>query len=110
MSRRQTPISPAFPRQSDIKAHWDQLCEITAARILRKGFVVEYLRAMTSIQIGRELGTGVVLIVSAGSQSVRHVRHTEPGISEGLRDMAQDGLNGRMILYGLAFHFVPADS
>ncbi|KAI1163566.1 hypothetical protein F5B18DRAFT_311512 [Nemania serpens] len=91
MSRRQTPISPAFPRQSDAKAYWDQLCEITAHRILREGFVIEYLRAMTSVQIGGELGTGVVLIVSAGTQSVRHVGHTEPGISEGLRDMAQDG-------------------
>ncbi len=55
---------------------------------------------MTSVQLGAELGTGVVLVVTAGAQTVRHVRHTEAGISEGIRDMAQDGselsLDGRV--------------
>lgn len=78
--------------------------------ILGRGFVIEHLRAMTSAQVGGEFGTGVVLIVTAGRKTVREVRHTDPGMSEGLRDMAQNGLNGRMILYGLAFHFVRADS
>ncbi|KAI1195194.1 hypothetical protein F5X97DRAFT_326792 [Nemania serpens] len=110
MSRHQTHASPPLPRPEDDKAYWGQLCEITAHRILRKGFLIEYLRAMTSIQIGGEQRTGVVLIVTAGVQSVRNVRHDEPGVSEGLRDMAQHGLDGRMILYGLAFHFVPTHS
>lgn len=82
---------------------------MTMHRILRNGFKIEYLRAMTSVQIGGELGTGVVLIVSAGNKSVRNVRHDEVGVSEGLKDMALDGLDGRMILYGLAFHFVPTN-
>ncbi|KAI1122823.1 hypothetical protein F5Y10DRAFT_270688 [Nemania abortiva] len=114
MSRHQTPRTPQHRWQSGVRANskteWDQLCEITAHRILRNGFVIEYLHAMTSVQIGGEQGTGVVLVVSAGSQSVRNVRHTDAGVSEGLVDMALDGLDGRMILYGLAFHFAPASS
>jgi hypothetical protein len=162
MSRRPPPRTPTHSRQSsrraNTKAEWDQLCEITAHRILRNGFVIEYLQAMTSVQLGGELGTGVVLIVSSGSKTVRNVRHTEPGISEGLTDMAHDGcelasvlihlfrpylksylednaglfwfvrclkavcmgkgttlthrgpVDGRMILYGLAFHFAAAGS
>ncbi|KAI3320762.1 hypothetical protein HD806DRAFT_504903 [Xylariaceae sp. AK1471] len=110
---RQIPVTPTFPRSgsnTNKNVKWDQLCEITAHRILRSGFVIEYLYAMTSVQLGAELGTGVVLVVSAGSKSVRNVKHTEPGIKEGLRDMAQDGFDGKMILYGLAFHFVRSDS
>ncbi|KAI8632981.1 hypothetical protein F5Y19DRAFT_335807 [Xylariaceae sp. FL1651] len=102
---RHTYTSPVVPPGVAAGVRWDQLCEITAHRILRNGFHIEYLRAMTSVQIGAELGTGVVLVVSAGNKSVRNVKHTTPGIAEGLRDMAQDGLSGKMILYGLGFNF-----
>jgi hypothetical protein len=108
----QTPTTPTFPR-SGAKGKgpsWDQLCEITAHRILRNGFEVEYLRARTSVQIGAELCTGVVLLLSTGNKSVRNIKHTRPGIKEGLKNMAEDGLEGKMILYGLAFHFVPTES
>ncbi|KAF2970934.1 hypothetical protein GQX73_g2645 [Xylaria multiplex] len=103
---------PATPRHSgpgsiNSRSDWDQLCEITARRILRNGFEIEYLHAMTSVQIGAELGTGVVLVVAAGAKSVRHVKHTDPGVSEGLRDMANDGMSGRLLIYGLAFYFTP---
>ncbi|KAI0877856.1 hypothetical protein GGS24DRAFT_497357 [Hypoxylon argillaceum] len=95
MSHRRPPRTPTYPRQSGprvtTKAEWDQLCEITAHRILRNGFEIEYLRGDTSVQIGGELNTGVVLVISAGKKSVRDVRHTEAGVSEGLTDMAQDG-------------------
>jgi hypothetical protein len=102
---RQTPPASTFPRSDSIAdkdVKWDKLCEITAHRILRSGFEIEYLYAMTSVQLGAELGTGVVLVVSAGSKSVRNVKHTEPGIKEGLRDMAQDGLTGKMVLQSVS--------
>ncbi|KAI1823695.1 hypothetical protein F4861DRAFT_539677 [Xylaria intraflava] len=85
--------APSFPRRPAITsdAEWGQLCEITAHRILRNGFNFEYISAMTSVQIGGELGTGVVLVVSAGNKDIRNVRHTEPGVAEGLKFMAQDG-------------------
>ncbi|KAH8157386.1 hypothetical protein CIB48_g10857 [Xylaria polymorpha] len=86
-----------------------QLCDITAHRILRKGFTIEWLQAMTSIQLGQENNTGVVLIISAGSKSVQRVKHTDPGVVDGILDIATKGLRGRMILYGVAFHFVPTD-
>ncbi|KAI1495947.1 hypothetical protein F5X99DRAFT_422515 [Biscogniauxia marginata] len=85
---------------------WTERCELTAHKIIRRGFDIEYLHGMTSVKIGTELGTGVYLMVSAGVKSVRNVRHTTVGISEGLRDMAQDGLEGKMILYGLGFQFM----
>ncbi|KAI0419537.1 hypothetical protein F5X98DRAFT_372551 [Xylaria grammica] len=88
-----TPRAPATPRagSANSKSEWDRLCEVTAHRILRNGFEIEYLHAMTSVQLGAELATGVVLVVSAGNQSVHHVKHTAPGVSEGLKDMAEDG-------------------
>ncbi|KAI0458030.1 hypothetical protein F5B21DRAFT_37301 [Xylaria acuta] len=112
MSRHQTPRTPKTPRHSDnmtttSKADMVQLCEITAHRILRKGFIIQYLQAMTSIQLGAENNTGVVLIVSAGSKSVEDVRHTDSGVEDGILDIATKGLSGKMILYGVAFHFVP---
>ncbi|KAI0965013.1 hypothetical protein F4678DRAFT_467969 [Xylaria arbuscula] len=95
MDRHRTPRAPRTPRRPGFRvpsnAEWDQLCEITIHRILRGGFKIEYLRAMTSVQIGTELDTGVVLVVSAGAQPVRNVKHTDAGISEGLRDIAENG-------------------
>ncbi|KAI1489617.1 hypothetical protein F5X96DRAFT_670502 [Biscogniauxia mediterranea] len=86
---------------------WTQLCERTAQQIVELGFEIEYLREAATIEIGAELCTGVHLLVSAGDKSVSGVNHTTAGISEGLLDMASDGLSGRMILYGLEFRFVP---
>ncbi|GAP92094.1 hypothetical protein SAMD00023353_6600350 [Rosellinia necatrix] len=71
-------------------AQWAPLCEVTAYRILRNGFSID-INALTRVQFGAELDTGVVLIVSAGSRFVRDVEHTTPGIIDGLKDMAKDG-------------------
>ncbi|KAI1809366.1 hypothetical protein GGS20DRAFT_308861 [Poronia punctata] len=105
-----TPATPVSPRNWGARTEWHQLCEITAHRILHQGFNIEYLRAGTSVQLGAELGTGVVLVISTGTKSVRRVQCTWPGITEGLEDMAQDGLDGKLIIYGLAFYFAPAGS
>ncbi|KAI0487454.1 hypothetical protein F4859DRAFT_256856 [Xylaria cf. heliscus] len=96
MSRYQTPRTPRVPRYSGSmgttsEENMAQLCEITAHRILRKGFIIEYLQAMTSIHLGRENNTGVVLIASAGSKSVHNVNHTDPGIEDGILDIATQG-------------------
>lgn len=60
---------------------------------------------MSSIALGQELRTAVVLIVSTGNSSVYNISYLEPGMREGLVDMAKDRLQGRMILYGLGFQF-----
>ncbi|KAI1291280.1 hypothetical protein F5Y03DRAFT_400824 [Xylaria venustula] len=109
-----TPRSPRTPRHPGSRVpqsreEWNQLCEITIHRILRRGFDIENMPPMTSARIGAELDTGVVLIVSTGARSVSDVKHTDAGISEGLRDIAESGMDGRMILYGLAFHFAPTN-
>ncbi|KAI5867760.1 hypothetical protein GGS23DRAFT_593046 [Durotheca rogersii] len=85
---------------------WAEACEVTARKVLRRGFDVRHLEAMTSIELGGELRTGVVLVVSAGRRPVRDVHSDTVGVAEGIRDMARDGLDGRMILYGLGFHFL----
>ncbi|KAI0595243.1 hypothetical protein F4775DRAFT_595467 [Biscogniauxia sp. FL1348] len=87
--------------------NWTQRCELTAKQIVELGFEIEYLREGATVEIGAELCTGVHLLVAAGDKPVRGVSHTTAGISEGLLDMASDGLNGRMILYGLEFQFIP---
>ncbi len=58
-----------------------------------------------NIELGKEQRLGVVLVISSGYQPVYDVSDLKPGIREGLYDMAQDGLNGKMILYGLGFQF-----
>ncbi|KAI0522289.1 hypothetical protein F5B22DRAFT_469158 [Xylaria bambusicola] len=113
MPRHAHPLSPRPRRHqgskaSMSKADWRLLCEITAHRIVENGFRVNWLYPHTSLQIGAELETGVTLIVSAGAKGVGYLEHTAPGVSEGLKDMAKEGLDGRMILYGMAFHFIPA--
>ncbi|KAI1181325.1 hypothetical protein F4777DRAFT_12939 [Nemania sp. FL0916] len=114
MARRQPRVEPMPPQPlvaaDNATVDWAQLCKITAYRILRDGFTIEHLPPMTSVQIGGQLGTGVVLVVSAGSKPVHDVHHVFPGIADGLTDMAQDGLNGGMILYKLSFQFVAAAS
>ncbi|KAI0436961.1 hypothetical protein F4803DRAFT_197067 [Xylaria telfairii] len=93
MARHQTPKTPKTPRHSETISEADmiQLCDITAHRILRKGFTIEWLQAMTSVQIGQENNTGVVLIISAGSKSVQRVKHTDPGVADGILDIATKG-------------------
>ncbi|KAK5633924.1 hypothetical protein RRF57_009638 [Xylaria bambusicola] len=99
MPRHAPPLSPRTPRTprhpssraSRSSADWRQRCEITIHRILRKGFIVDYLHAHTSVMIGAELETGVILVISAGAKSIHGVEHTAPGISEGLKDIAKDG-------------------
>ncbi|KAI1079597.1 hypothetical protein F5B20DRAFT_581053 [Whalleya microplaca] len=82
---------------------WTEACQVTAHIILRRGFDIKYLRAMESIHL--EAGQGVELVISAGAKSVRGVTQRTVGIREGLQDMAADGLDGKMIIYGLGFHF-----
>ncbi|KAI0551341.1 hypothetical protein F4679DRAFT_582511 [Xylaria curta] len=92
MPGHRSPRTPRTPRRSaPSQADIIQLCEITAHRILRKGFIIEYLKPMTSIQVGLENDTGVALVVSAGRKSVRDIRHTDPGITDGILDIASQG-------------------
>ena len=63
------------------------------------------MREMSSIALGDELQRAVVLIISTGTNPIYNISHREPGIREGLVDMAKDGLQGRMIIYGLGFQF-----
>ncbi|KAI1345546.1 hypothetical protein F5Y01DRAFT_320666 [Xylaria sp. FL0043] len=102
-----TPSTSRPPTSGPLDTRKVDLCRITAHRILRKGFGIEYLHANTIVEIGAEPDTGVVLVIKAGRWSIRDVKHTHAGISEGLRDMAEDGLDGGIIIYGLAFHFAP---
>ncbi|KAL7621279.1 hypothetical protein AAE478_008598 [Parahypoxylon ruwenzoriense] len=60
---------------------------------------------MSSIELGSELHTGVVLVMSTGNKPVRGVTSEMAGVNEGLRDMALDGLDGKMIIYRLGFQF-----
>ncbi|RYC63315.1 hypothetical protein CHU98_g2885 [Xylaria longipes] len=94
MARHQTPGTPRTPQFSGTTSEADmvQLCEITAHRILRKGFIIKYLKAMSSIHLGAENNTGVVLIVSSGSKSVHNVTHTDSGVADGILDIATQGL------------------
>ncbi|KAI0405528.1 hypothetical protein F4802DRAFT_597084 [Xylaria palmicola] len=108
MSAPRTPTTPSRSR-AKTKADWALLCEITTERILRKGFRIDCLPPIHSVRFGAELGTGVVLVLSAGDRTVYEVSHTDPGVTEGLRDMMQEGLEGKMILYGLTFKFVVPD-
>ncbi|KAI1359114.1 hypothetical protein F5Y08DRAFT_320356 [Xylaria arbuscula] len=107
---RRTPKPRYYPGSTiaRTKAEWDQLCEYTAHRILRGGFLVEYLHPEYSVQLGAELKTGVVLVVAARDKPVKWIEHTDAGITEGLKDLARNGLDGEMRLYGLDFYFVPA--
>ncbi|KAI1211811.1 uncharacterized protein F4807DRAFT_377713 [Annulohypoxylon truncatum] len=84
---------------------WASECELTARRILRRGFLIDEMREMSTIALGEEQQTAVVLIISTGTHPIYNVSHWEPGIREGLVDMAKDGLEGRMIIYGLGFQF-----
>ncbi|KAI2470136.1 hypothetical protein F4781DRAFT_391868 [Annulohypoxylon bovei var. microspora] len=84
---------------------WAEECELTARKILRRGFLIDQMLPMSNIALGEELQTAVVLVISTGNHPVYDVAHWEPGIREGLHDMAKDGLEGRMILYGLGFQF-----
>ncbi|KAI0147533.1 hypothetical protein GGR57DRAFT_254191 [Xylariaceae sp. FL1272] len=106
--RRRSSATDRTHHDSPAAPTWEQLCEITAGKILRNGFIIDYLKSGTSVLMGGELQTGVILVVTSGKKSVKNVRSETPGIGEGIRDMARDGLDGRMILYGLAFHFAPA--
>ncbi|KAI0007034.1 hypothetical protein F4779DRAFT_593849 [Xylariaceae sp. FL0662B] len=94
-----TPYSP-----NKMSSTWTEACQVTARIILRQGFDIKYLKAMTSIEM--DGGQGVVLVISAGSKSVRGVTHRTIGIRDGLQDMAEDGLEGKMIIYGLGFQFI----
>ncbi|KAI0424298.1 hypothetical protein F5Y09DRAFT_146367 [Xylaria sp. FL1042] len=85
------PRTPQYHRSRSLPSRQVELCWLTVHRILRNGFEINYLHAMTSVQLGAELNTGVVLVISTGAKSVRHVKHTHAGISEGLKDMAEDG-------------------
>ncbi|CAJ2503835.1 Uu.00g112290.m01.CDS01 [Anthostomella pinea] len=84
----------------------EEECEITALKIIRTGFAIDYMRAHSTTRFGHDLDTGVCLEVATGAKPVVDIKATTPGVSEGLDDMASDGLEGRMILYGLAFKFV----
>ncbi|KAH9888658.1 hypothetical protein F4778DRAFT_402890 [Xylariomycetidae sp. FL2044] len=84
------------------------VCEATAQKILDKGFVIEYLHARTWANVGLEFGTGVYLRIAAGALTVRNVTFESAGVAEGLRDMAEEGLDGKMIIYGLTFQFLPS--
>ncbi|KAI1100984.1 hypothetical protein F4804DRAFT_25828 [Jackrogersella minutella] len=88
-----------------MSSSWAEECEITARKIIRRGFQIDEMRAMSSIALGEEQRTEVVLVISTGRHPVYNVSHREPGIQEGLYDMAKDGLEGKMILYGLGFQF-----
>ncbi|KAI8956537.1 hypothetical protein F5Y11DRAFT_342709 [Daldinia sp. FL1419] len=63
------------------------------------------MHRMLSIELGSEYRTGVVLVISTGNRPVYNIDYREPGIKEGLVDMAPHGFSGKMILYGLAFEF-----
>ncbi|KAI5917284.1 hypothetical protein F4810DRAFT_64536 [Camillea tinctor] len=89
--------------------YWDEICERTVDQILELGFEIQYIREGTSLAIGEELRTGAHLLVTAGDKAVGALKHTAPGISEGLRNMAHNGLNGVMVIYGLKFQFVETD-
>ncbi|KAI1453046.1 hypothetical protein F4805DRAFT_478938 [Annulohypoxylon moriforme] len=84
---------------------WADECGRAARGILRRGFLIDEMREMSSIALGEEQQTAVVLIVSTGTYPIYNVSHLEAGIREGLVDMAKDGLQGRMIIYGLGFQF-----
>lgn len=86
-------------------AGWADECELLVRKIMRRGFLIDRMNEMSSIELGRDCRTSVVLVISTGNNSVRNVRHSEPGIKEGLYDMAREGVNGKMILYGLGFNF-----
>ncbi|KAI0838211.1 hypothetical protein F5Y06DRAFT_296751 [Hypoxylon sp. FL0890] len=85
--------------------YWRDECELAARKILRKGFLIDAMPPMTNLTLGREQPTEVVLVISTGARAVHEIAHYEPGIKEGLLDMTKDGLDGRMILYGLGFQF-----
>ncbi|KAI1462903.1 uncharacterized protein F4812DRAFT_448806, partial [Daldinia caldariorum] len=86
-------------------SEWAEQCDLTVRKILRRGFSIDCLYRMTSIELGKELKTGVILVISTGNRAVYNIDYRDPGIREGLFNMAQFGLNEKMILYGLGFHF-----
>ncbi|KAI0886126.1 uncharacterized protein GGS22DRAFT_199474 [Annulohypoxylon maeteangense] len=88
-----------------MSSYWADECELTARKILRRGFLIDEMREMSSIALGEEQKTQVVLIISTGTYPIYSISYLEPGIREGLVDMAKDGLEGRMIIYGLGFQF-----
>ncbi|KAI0201788.1 hypothetical protein F4808DRAFT_98417 [Astrocystis sublimbata] len=111
MSRLSYPATPKTPRTPQYlntmppaysEEETIERCEITARRILRNGFVIEHLHAMTSVQIGAENNTGFVLIMSAGNRAVDKVEHTRAGIKEGILDIAGQGCE-------LASPYLPAN-
>ncbi|KAI1411422.1 hypothetical protein F5Y13DRAFT_191360 [Hypoxylon sp. FL1857] len=87
-------------------SYWRDECELAARKILRRGFLIDEMRSMSTISLGREQQTDVLLVISTGSRAVYDVSHHAPGIKDGILDMAREGLDGRMILYGLAFQFI----
>lgn len=61
---------------------------------------------MCSTNLGLEHDLGVALVISTGRNGGCTIGKWNAGvISEGLLDMAYDGLDGKMIIFGLAFHF-----
>ncbi|KAI1140695.1 hypothetical protein F5Y05DRAFT_282661 [Hypoxylon sp. FL0543] len=85
--------------------YWRDECELAARKILRRGFLIDHLDEMSSITLGREQQTEVVLVISTGNRAVYDIAHYDAGIKEGLLDMTKDGLDGKMIIYGLGFEF-----
>ncbi|KAI0802442.1 hypothetical protein GGR55DRAFT_446438 [Xylaria sp. FL0064] len=102
-----TPGTSRPPTSEQFDSRKVDLCRTTAHRILRRAFEINHIHAYQSVQIGAEPDTGVVLVIKAGRKPIGHVQHTHAGIWERLEDMAEDGLDGGIILYGLAFHFAP---
>ncbi|KAI0119098.1 hypothetical protein F4814DRAFT_446904 [Daldinia grandis] len=84
---------------------WAEQCELTVRKILKRGFSIESLYRMSSIEIGKELRTGVILVISSGNRAVYNVDYRDPGIRDGLLNMAQHGLDEKMVIYGLGFQF-----
>ncbi|KAI1643605.1 hypothetical protein F4815DRAFT_174652 [Daldinia loculata] len=84
---------------------WAEQCELTVRKILKRGFSIESLYRMSSIELGKELRTGVILVISSGNRAVYNVDYRDPGIREGLLYMARHGLDEKMVIYGLGFQF-----
>ncbi|KAI1374902.1 hypothetical protein F4677DRAFT_446807 [Hypoxylon crocopeplum] len=66
-------------------------CELTVRKILRRGFRIDSMRKMSTIELGKEQRTGVSLVISAEDHSVYNITHLDPGIREGLYDLAKEG-------------------
>lgn len=86
--------------------NWIEECKVLVNCIVRDGFEIETMGPGRCIKMGREYGLRVVLAITTGTYRIFNLQDWEPGICEGLIDMARDGLEGKMILYGVAFHFV----